>query len=263
MKRILLTSVAVIACAGSSALAADMALKAPVYAPAFSWTGCYAGFNGGGAWNSTSYNIGHNDPALFPAFFNGAFASGATPSSYSLNTSGGIVGGQVGCNYQSGPLVYGLEADADWANLKGSEAINTAVPGFVRGSGYVSQNLESIATIRARIGYAFDHLLIYGTGGIALGNTNDFYRFTFPLTNETYMNTYSTNRNGWAAGAGAEYAFGYNWSLKLEGIYYQLDGSAFQAGAQTPSSPPGAAHIVTSNADTGWTLKVGLNYKVW
>jgi outer membrane immunogenic protein len=259
MKRILLTSVAVIACAGSSALAADMALKAPVYAPAFSWTGCYAGFNGGGAWNSTSYNIGYNNTT----FFGPAFAAGATPSSYSLNTTGGIVGGQVGCNYQSGSLVYGLEADADWANLKGSQAINTDVAGFFPGAGYVSQNLESIATIRARIGYAFDHLLVYGTGGIALGNTNDFYRFTFPATNETYMNTYSSTRNGWAAGGGAEYAFGYNWSHKLEGIYNQLDGNAFEAGARTPVGPPGIAHIVTSNADTGWTLKVGLNYKVW
>jgi outer membrane immunogenic protein len=263
MKRFLLTSIAVIAFAGSPVLAADMALKAPAYAPAFSWTGCYGGFNGGGAWNSTSYDIGHNIPAADPDFFNGAFASGATPSHYNMNMNGGIVGIQAGCNYQTGAFVFGVEGDADWANLKGRQTINTAVGGFVPGSGVVTESLQSIATIRGRVGYAFDHLLLYGTGGLALGNTNDFYRFTFPLTNETYLATSSTNRTGWTAGAGAEYAFGYNWSVKLEGLWYDLHGSIFEAGGTTAASPPGAAHVVTMNSDTGWTLKAGLNYKVW
>jgi outer membrane immunogenic protein len=257
MKRFLLTSVAAIACAGGSALAADMAVKAPVYAP-FSWQGCYAGFNGGGAWTSTTYNVSGNLPGFAPFF-----ASGATPSSYSASTSGGIVGGQAGCNLQSGQLVYGLEADADWSHNKPSDRINTATV-FGPGSGYVRTDLQSLATIRARLGYAFDHLLLYGTGGIALGNTNDFYTYNLPAFGQTFQNTWSTNRTGFAAGAGAEYALGYNLSAKLEGMWYHLDGTSYQAGNVGPGFvPPSAVHSIIANADSGWMLKVGFNYKVW
>ena len=176
MRSIFLTSIAALAFASGPALAADFALKAPVYAPAYSWQGCYAGFNGGGVWNSTSYNIGNNNPA----YFGPAFASGATPSYYSENVSSGILGGQAGCNLQSGSFVYGLEGDAEWVNHTSSDAINTNVLAFGPATGTVTQKLELISTIRARVGYAFDHLLLYGTGGIALGNTNDYYRFAFP-----------------------------------------------------------------------------------
>jgi outer membrane immunogenic protein len=258
MRSIFLTGIAALVFAGGPALAADFALKAPVYAPAYSWQGCYAGFNGGGVWNSTSYNIGYNNPGFQAA----SFVAGAVPTYYSENVSSGILGGQAGCNLQSGWFVYGVEGDAEWVNHTGSDAINTHAPGFAPGFGIVTQKLESISTIRARVGYALDHLLLYGTGGIALGNTNDFYRFAFPATNSLYENTYSNTRNGWTLGAGAEYAFGYNWSAKLEGLWYHLDGTAFQAG-ELQIGPPGAAHIVTANPDTGWTLKVGLNYKVW
>jgi outer membrane immunogenic protein len=258
MKRFLLTSVAAIACAGGSALAADMAVKAPVYAP-FSWQGCYAGFNGGGAWTSTTYNVSGNLPGFAPFF-----ATGATPSSYSANTSGGIVGGQAGCNLQSGQLVYGLEADADWSHNKPSDRINTATI-FGPASGYVRTDLQSLATIRARLGWAFDHLLLYGTGGIALGNTNDFYTYNLPAFGQNFQNTWSTNRTGYAAGAGVEYALGYNLSAKLEGIWYHLDGTSYQAGNLNAAGgvPPNAVHVIAANADSGWMLKVGLNYKVW
>jgi outer membrane immunogenic protein len=261
MRSIFLTGIAALAFAGGPALAADFTLKAPVYAPAYSWQGCYAGFNGGGVWNSTSYNIGNNNPA----YFGPAFASGAMPSYYSENVSSGILGGQAGCNLQSGSFVYGVEGDAEWVNHTASDAINTNVLAFGPGFGVVTQKLESIATIRARVGYAFDHLLLYGTGGIALGNTNDYYRFAFPNANQLFANTYSTTRNGWTLGAGAEYAFCYHWSVQLEGLWYHLDGNAFQAGeVNSPTNtPPGAVNVITSNPDTGWTLKVGLNYKVW
>jgi outer membrane immunogenic protein len=259
MKRFLLSSIAVIAFAGSPVLAADMALKAPVYAPAYSWTGCYFGANGGGAWNSGSFDITNNNPS----FFGPAFASGATPSHYDETMKGGIVGGQFGCNYQAGALVYGAEADADWANLKGTQTINTNVAPFVPGSGVASNSMQSIATIRGRVGYAFDRLLVYATGGLALGNTDYFYRFTFPLTGETYLNSYSATRQGGTAGGGVEYAFGGGWSAKLEGLWYQLNGTVFQAGNVTGTAPAGAVHIVTANSDNGWMLRVGLNYKVW
>ena len=74
MNRIILTAAASIL-AGSSAFAADLALKAP--APVYyNWTGCYFGANGGGAWNSVDFTIGNNNPAFFgPEFSSGAWTS--------------------------------------------------------------------------------------------------------------------------------------------------------------------------------------------
>ena len=157
MKKTLLGIAALLALTGSSALAADLAR--PVYKapppplpPVVTWTGCYLGINGGGGWKSTHYDITHNSPA----FFGPAFAAGSTPSRYDLdNMSGGIVGGTVGCNYQPGAFVFGVEADYDWADITGTKSISTAVPGFVPGFGSASEKLTSIGTFRGRVGPAW------------------------------------------------------------------------------------------------------------
>ena len=78
--------------------------KAPSELP-FSWTGFYAGINGGYAWGQSSWS----DPAV-----------GANSGSF--NTSGGLVGGQFGYNWQTGTVVLGVETDADWMSVKGSTA---------------------------------------------------------------------------------------------------------------------------------------------
>jgi outer membrane immunogenic protein len=259
MKRIVLIAAAA-TLVGSSAFAADLAFKAPalVY---YNWTGCYLGANGGGAWDSMNFAIGNNDSA----FFGPAFASGATPSTYSESSQGGIAGAQAGCNWQptGSAYVIGLEGDADWTNLKNSKTINTKVAGFASGTGTATDTMQSIATIRGRVGYAFDHLLLYATGGLALGNANYYYSFAFPATSENYINSYSATRVGGTAGVGAEYAFTSIISAKLEGLWYDLKGTQFQAGGMTGAGPATAAHIVTADHDSGWMLRAGLNFKVW
>src|ERR1035438_10220501 len=102
MKKFLLGSVALIALVGTAA-AADLPAKAPVYkaplAVAYNWTGFYVGINGGGGWGTSNWD--------------------GIPSSF--NTSGGLVGATIGYNWQNGsPLVFGLEGDLDWANIRGT-----------------------------------------------------------------------------------------------------------------------------------------------
>jgi outer membrane immunogenic protein len=260
MKRIVLIAVAA-TLAGSPAFAADLALKAP--APVYyNWSGCYAGANGGGAWNSMNFTIGNNDPA----FFGTAFSSGATPSTYNESAHGGIVGAQAGCNWQptGSAYVIGLEADADWANLKNTQTINTNVAAFGPSSGTATDTMQSIATIRGRVGYAFDRLLVYATGGLALGNANYYYAYTTPaLGGQTYVSSYSATRVGGTAGVGAEYAFTSVISAKLEGLWYDLKGSQYQAGGSGLAIPANDAHIVTAGHDSGWMLRAGLNFRVW
>jgi outer membrane immunogenic protein len=259
MNRIILTAAASIL-AGSSAFAADLALKAP--APVYyNWTGCYFGANGGGAWNSVDFTIGNNNPA----FFGPEFSSGAAPSTYSASSHGGIAGGQAGCNWQptGSAYVIGLEADADYANLKNTKTINTNVAAFGAGTGTATETMQSIATIRGRVGYAFDRLLVYATGGLALGNSNYSYAFYFPGTGEGYQNSYSATRIGGTVGGGLEYAFTSVISAKVEGLWYEMEGSQFQAGAASTITPPGGVHIVTAGTDSGWMIRGGLNFKVW
>src|ERR1039457_79962 len=78
--------------------------KAPSELP-FSWTGFYAGINAGYAWGQSSWS----DPTV-----------GADSGNF--NTSGGVVGGQLGYNWQMGPVVLGIETDGDWIGVKGSTA---------------------------------------------------------------------------------------------------------------------------------------------
>ena len=109
MKKLLLASIGILAMSVAAASAADlprqrmMPAKAPIYIPpAWSWTGFYIGINGGGG-------FGRSD-------FSAPFPTG------SFNTSGGLVGGTLGYNYQTGNIVLGAEGDIDWSDIHGSAA---------------------------------------------------------------------------------------------------------------------------------------------
>ena len=113
MKKSLLAGVAVAALALGAlpATAADLSnrpvYKAPVSVPTvYNWTGFYVGVSGGGAWGTSEHT--------FPGGTHGPF-----------DISGGLVGGTVGYNWQSGNLVLGLEGDYSWADIHGS---TTGVP---------------------------------------------------------------------------------------------------------------------------------------
>jgi outer membrane immunogenic protein len=264
MKKLLIAGVALSALIAGPALAADLPARGPVYKGPppvityYSWTGCYVGINGGGSWKKTDYAIGHNNAG----FFGPAFAAGATPSAYDIDDmSGGVAGGQVGCNYQTGALVFGVEADWDWANVKGSKAIDTNIAPFVAGSGIASEKLKSIGTLRGRLGGAWDRLFVYATAGLAWGQADYSYSFAFPATNELYLGTASATRTGWTAGVGGEYAFAGNLTAKVEALWYQLNGTDFIAGAQTAVGPAGVTHLVNTGKDDGWMLRAGLNWK--
>ena len=163
-----------------AAHAADLPSRkdAPVYAPpppVFSWTGFYGGLNVGGGFSAANATFGR--------------------------ASGVIGGGQIGYNYQLSPLfVVGVENDFQGTSLStrnnGSANPNVSLPWFGTGRG------------RAGLALLDSRLLVYGTGGLALGQVNDV------LARKTRM--------GWTAGGGAEWAFLPNWSAKLEYLYTDL-----------------------------------------
>ena len=190
----LLMAVAVVGLA-SVASAADMPVKARPMAPPFSWTGCYVGGDVGVAWARD------HDGEITTAT---GGVSPFTPLS-SAKADGVKVGGYVGCNWQTSSLVFGVEGDGEWANLKGSTIFNTPAP-----SDFYETKIRSQESLRARVGYAFDRVLLYVTGGVAFANINEHDQ----LGVTGGFTDHSTTRTGWTAGAGVQ--------LRL---YSQLDWS--------------------------------------
>src|SRR5262245_38032734 len=139
------------------------------YAAPYSWSGCYLGGNVG--WIRVD-----DDVATYPT---GRYLITTTPAqraevtrSTSLDDNGVSGGVQVGCNLQVHSFVLGVEADYNWANLDASE-VATFGPtpgGFLGRTETLNFSLDRYWTIRARVGHAWDRLLVYGTGGFAGAN---------------------------------------------------------------------------------------------
>jgi outer membrane immunogenic protein len=227
----------------SAASAADMAVKArpmPVVVPIYNWTGCYIGLSGG------AKGIGPRDTAFIPA-------AGIAPAAQ-LDLGRGeaetwLAGGQVGCNYQSGKWVFGVEGDGHAQRWGTSSTISGALPiPFVAGDTF-DLNSHWQASARARVGYAMDRTMFYVTGGAAFTGvkaTTNYIPFgIFPgiLTSD------SRNLVGWTIGAGVEYAATDNFTLGLEGRYSDYGTQRFNSGLLAVATIPGAA-VVFANSPT-------------
>jgi outer membrane immunogenic protein len=195
MKKLLLGTVAVAAVMVGPAVAADMrapVTKAPpAVAPAYSWTGCYIGIQGGGAWQSVD---------------NSFSASGAPPFTPEADQdgSGGVVGGHLGCNLQTGHWVWGIEGDGEWASIKGDDA---GVGGDIN-----EFRTQWMASVRGRLGVSVHRTLFYATGGVAfLGAESNVLN---PTTESA-----SGTLTGWTVGAGIEHAFTQYFTARVEYRY--------------------------------------------
>src|SRR5271169_2701432 len=120
MKKILLSTAALVAFTSGSALAADLPpapLPPPVAyipPPVYNWSGFYIGINSGGAFGNSNWTDGNNP--------NGVTSTG------DFNSSGFLIGGTAGGNYQVGAGVFGVEGDFDYSTIKGN--VTPAAPNF-------------------------------------------------------------------------------------------------------------------------------------
>src|SRR5882757_1133378 len=141
MKKILLAGFVLAALTGGPAIAADMVTKAPVGAapaPVYNWTGFYVGGHVGNGWGDKDWSNPETDPS----------ARGAD------HVNGFIAGGQMGYNWQTGFWVFGIEAQASWADLDGGHYY---APTDVR----FFSKVDSLGTVAGRIGYTWDRSLFY------------------------------------------------------------------------------------------------------
>jgi outer membrane immunogenic protein len=231
--------------AHSADLPAQTYTKAPavVPPPVFSWTGFYVGGNIGYAWANNNWT-----DSLFQTSFNNP------------NNNVFIGGGQIGGNYQIGNFVIGGEWDFDWASNHSNNFSNgngAFIPAL--GNIYtVDSNIRWITTVAARFGWAVDHLLLYGkAGGGWVGADN------WTLTNATTgavlgCGSCSNTIGGWLVGAGFEYAFTNNWTVKVEYDYLGLGSRTVNVPATAPD--PIAGDTFTSSTPSIQMVKVGVNY---
>jgi outer membrane immunogenic protein len=249
----------------STAHAADLPrkyVKAPVpVAVPFSWTGFYVGAHAGGGW-------GNNDWQDFIDPINPANNVPGPDATYKV--SGALAGGQIGYNWQTGWTVFGIEADASWADIKGH---GNNAPLFAAGvpapapicmqqqADGCSSKVEALGTITGRIGAAFDHTLLYVKGGGAWAITKHTVSGTgldaafnpIPVTAST-----SQTRWGWTIGAGVEYAFAANWSVKAEYNYIDLGTErvnfSYEPGPQFTGASANLEQVLH-------VAKAGINYR--
>ena len=210
MKKVLLTTVGLVALGMGQALAADLPAraftKAPAIAPIYNWAGFYVGLNAGGASSHNCWAIVNSLGTPVPATSDGCH-----------DATGGLVGGQIGYRWQAASWVFGLEAQGDWADLKGS---NTSLTGTFGRLPFSNQTkIDAIGLFTGQIGYAFNNVLVYAKGGAAA--THDKYngvsQFAVgPFPAGFAFDQASKTRWGGAVGAGLEFCFAQGWSVAVE-----------------------------------------------
>jgi outer membrane immunogenic protein len=281
MKKLFLASIAMVALsAGGSALAADMPVKArPAPPPVYSWSGCYGGGFVGYGWGESQHRSADprvprilvveaaplaapapppplntlNELRTLPGFDPvGRAGLDITPS---FDMSGALGGFDVGCQYQFGWWLIGVEVDAAATNKDG-QAFDLD-PFF--NPFFVSQTTERwMATARLRLGYAADKWLFFITGGGAWSGVEaTVWNSVNPAISAHHKRTLA----GWTVGAGWEYALGYGWSWKSEFLYIDYGLQRFFDPADTCS--PNCAFFVNPRDVSlkNYVFRTGLNWR--
>src|SRR6201987_2780438 len=153
MKKLVLTAVGLVALGAAPALAADLPARTytkappPVVAPIYNWGGFYIGADGGGGSSRKCWTDG-----------------GLVSISLGCHdATGGLAGGQIGYRWQMTNWVFGVEAQGDWANLKGSNSSLTAIIPYMN-----QTKIDALGLFTGQVGYAWDNVLWYLKGGGAV-----------------------------------------------------------------------------------------------
>src|SRR5215472_2568713 len=233
MNKFLIAGIGVTGLIGGPALAADMR-PPPTPVEIFTWSGAYVGVNLGGGWRQPVDFVTAVTPCrdlltcLLQAEETGVISGlGTRPGTRGEGITGGF---QIGYDYQAGPVVVGVEADWEYfkrSSFHAGSAFRTEDNGLMS----VTNEARStwLATVRGRLGLAWDRLLVYGTGGVAF--TDLRYAQTLSASGSVSLvvspsavaeNTQT--QTGVTVGGGAEYALWNNLSVRAEYLYAQFNG---------------------------------------
>jgi outer membrane immunogenic protein len=231
MRKIVVALAFVSSLAAPAAYAADIPSAPPAFKatipPAYDWSGYYFGAQIGYGWGDSSgtQNAGGTFFPVVP---------------YTVDPRGMLGGGHMGYNYQIKSAVVGLEGDIEAAKVNGLTAIDAFGQNY-----FFNVKTDALASVRGRIGMAYDQWLYYATGGVAFGHVA-----TPPL------DTRNGWRTGWTVGAGVERIVYGNWSTRLEYRYTDL--------GRVSSTNPAALVDIGATDDNKLTIhavRAGLSYR--
>ena len=237
----------------------------PPVVPAYNWTGLYIGGNLGGGWARADFANTATGTA-------GGVPLPTNTNSGTATASGLIGGGQIGFNYEfPANWLLGIEADIDAANITGSASGCVATAAGVVGSCATNSiRFQDFGTVRGRFGYAFNNVLLYGTGGWAYGERNTTSTVTCvgagcpvgPSLPFVFNSpSVSTFLSGWTAGAGVEWGFLPNWTLRAEYLHLQFNGVGENFGfTGTTIGVPIVSNVHNTTNNGIDVARVGVSY---
>jgi outer membrane immunogenic protein len=242
--------------------------KAPPIAPP-SWTGFYIGANAGYGWSASS-SASFSGASVGSSNITDFFADNEFPASLSPMPKGFVGGGEIGYNWQVAPTwLLGLEADFQGSDINGTDTQSPipTVSGLAPFTTSLEERIRWFGTVRGRAGFLpTDNVLIYGTGGLAYGQTEISFN-TVPSASAALCTlnftcasgSASTTSVGWTAGAGLEWMIAPHWTVKAEYLYVDL-GTLSVTGDTVPSAiPPGS--FTASGRFREDIVRGGVNFK--
>jgi opacity protein-like surface antigen len=208
---------------GGASQAADI-----VEPEAIAWSGLYMGLHGGWGWADAESEYGndyynekcgysHQDAKDARLVFIGQLGCAVD-----LKPEGGFVGVQAGYNHMfDNGLMLGIEGDYSLASLSDDGDAGTGIFNT-----HVDLDIDQLASVRARLGFATGQWLPFVTAGWGWAHAD---RETF----NSFIGTSSDSNwhDGWTIGAGAEYAINHRWSVKGEYRYYDLSKETYGVNA--------------------------------
>jgi outer membrane immunogenic protein len=158
-------------------------------------------------------------------------------STFPINSSGGLAGGQVGYLWQTGAIVSGIEASFDWMGARGSSSRTAAAPALPGITLFVNQTVSTdwLFTFAGRIGLAFGSWYPYVTAGVAATNLKYRYSYAdnFPGQSGSEAAAFQSTQAGVLAGGGLEWRWDNHWSLRAEGLFINFNGIGGLGGVGT------------------------------
>jgi opacity protein-like surface antigen len=219
--------------------------SSPFVVQAYNWTGLYLGGFGGKAYNK-EYWVENSETLKF-----GAPVSGPDFAGY-------VLGGQLGYNYQLGWLVLGIEGDMGKSNAIGGQQAATGERfQSCRTTNFFltcEAEMDALASVAGRVGYAWGRALFYGKAGLAIGEVTA-KTLQNPITSSSkIVETTATTDwlTGWTAGGGMEFALSQHWSAKGEWMYYDFGKDKFTVDE--------SGHGVIDAKTYGNAVRIGANY---
>lgn len=250
MLKKLLLSGATVSCLAPATLAADIDEPAT-----FDWTGPYIGLQAGYGWgeNDVQWDLappalvnqrGASDPLLLDPLSDGSIAMD------------GILGGlHTGYNWQMDGLVLGIEGDAELAGMKGDTDIYLA-EGDEDPNGRAEQDVDWLASLRLRAGFAADRALLYVTGGLAASGAEQ----ELVLGHGIYKTQNDETLWGWTLGGGMEYALTADLSARLEYRYTDLGDSDVDIDDDAAAQLDGGPGSTVKFDNELHTVRAGLSW---